>query len=291
MQGLSEKLTITIPTYNRWNQLNDLLTCVQKVKNSNYSIVVNDNNSDTFNEEKLYKEYKEINLKIYRNKKNLGVIRNAIKSLQRVNTRYMVVHSDDDPYSRELIDNALLEFTKGEYVAVGAVSIEINQNGEKLALYPVRRPVWFYLLSIKSRIVRRIYYYLLPLSTGKVNFFYSVFDKARFKNVDDILNVFNKKPLLFFDEMFVFCALGDGPIMTQKKVKKKLLQGNKKDYVGAGNGLASNFAEIVNRVELYYIMSNWKERLLIILLLPIKILIELLSKLHIRVYRYIVRSK
>lgn len=291
MRDLSKKLTITIPTYSRWNQLNNILACIQSNKNSNYSVVINDNNSDDFDETKLYKKYKEMNLKIYRNKKNLGVVRNAIKSIKKVNTQYMIIHSDDDPYSSELIANALLEFTKGEYIAVGAVSTEIDQNGERLALYPVRYPAWFYPLSKKNRVMRRIYYYLLPLSTGKVNFFYSVFDKTKFKSVDNLLNVFNKNPLLFFDEMLVFCALGDGPIMTQKGIEKELLQGNKKDYVGAGNGLISNFLEIINRVKLYYIMSDWREKFLIILLAPIKILIEILSKLHTNIYRNIVKLK
>jgi hypothetical protein len=291
MRDLSKKLTITIPTYSRWNQLNNVLACIQSDKNSNYSVVINDNNSDAFDETKLYKKYKEMNLKIYRNKKNLGVVRNAIKSIKRVNTQYMIIHSDDDPYSSELIANALLEFTKGEYIAVGAVSTEIDQNGERLASYPVRYPAWFYPLSKKNRVMRRIYYYLLPLSTGKVNFFYSIFDKTKFKSVDNLLNVFNKNPLLFFDEMLVFCALGDGPIMIQKGIKKELLQGNKKDYVGAGNGLISNFLEVINRVKLYYIMSDWREKFLIILLAPIKILIEILSKLHTNIYRNIVKSK
>jgi hypothetical protein len=291
MRELNKKLTITIPTYGRWDQLNNVLACIQSDKNSNYSVVINDNHSDTFDEKKLYKKYKEMNLKIYRNKKNLGVVRNAIKSIKRVNTQYMIIHSDDDPYSNELIANALLEFTKGEYIAVGAVSTEIDQNGERLALYPVRYPAWFHPLSKKNRVIRRIYYYLLPLSTGKVNFFYSVFDKTRFKGIDNLLNIFNKKPLLFFDEMLVFCALGDGPIMTQKGIEKELLQGNKKDYVGAGNGLISNFLEIINRVKLYYIMSDWREKFLIILLAPIKILIEILSKLHTNIYRNIVKSK
>lgn len=292
MEALDGRLTITIPTYNRWDQLNTVLTHIQGSGDSCYSVIVNDNNSDIFSEESLLGGYKEIDLAVYRNKENLGVVRNAIESIKRVDTQYMLIHSDDDPYSNELIHDALLEFSRGrDYVAVGATSIEIDCNGDRLPLYPARRTVWFYPLSQENRILRRIYYYLLPLSTGKANFFYSVFDKNRFNSINTVLDIFNDKPLLFFDEMLVFCALSDGPIKVQNGFEKRLLQGNIKNYARAENGIALALLETVSRIKFYYLMSDWRERIPIIALAPVKILIELLSKLQTSLYRHIAQSR
>lgn len=286
MKSHTEKLTIAIPTYNRWEQLNELLKNIQNGMGAECSVIVRDNNSDRFDEDELYRLYPDLDLTIFRNKENVGVIENTIRAVENVSTKYLLIHSDDDPYDQELISDAIDNIKDGKYVAAGAVSTEIDAEGNSAGLYPERNLTYFVPLMAKSRLLRRSWYFMLPTTTGKVNFFYAVYNASDFTSMKGVMDKFKKNPYLFLDEIFVYGVLADGGIYIQKQYTKKLLQGNKKDYGRKPFSLTSFIFELIERCVVYYSMSNNIEKILIILLAPAKIIVELMAVIFIVGYRH-----
>jgi len=95
-------LTIAIPTYNRNNKLFENLEKVLPLV-ENEKIVIVDNCSDIPVEETLrplLKQFPGIDIKIFRNKTNVGLLANFLRCFEYCETEWMWLLSDDDtPYT------------------------------------------------------------------------------------------------------------------------------------------------------------------------------------------------
>lgn len=93
------KLSICIPTYNRPNNLPDCLNSIylsSKKSNLKFEVCVSDNGSN-YNLDKIITKYiKKIPLKINKNKKNIGYVRNLIKSISIAKGEFIWAIGDDD---------------------------------------------------------------------------------------------------------------------------------------------------------------------------------------------------
>lgn len=105
------KLSICIPTYNRPNNLPDCLNSIylsSKKSKLKFEVCVSDNGSN-YNIDKIIKKYKKkIPIKLNKNKKNIGYLRNLIKSISIAKGEFVWAIGDDDL----LTLNALKEITK-----------------------------------------------------------------------------------------------------------------------------------------------------------------------------------
>ena len=93
-------LSICIPTYNRLNCLdnclNSILISSRNVKKFDFEVCISVNYSEQ-NPIKIISKYtKDLNIIFNRNKRNLGVALNAVKTLKLSNGKYAWLIGNDD---------------------------------------------------------------------------------------------------------------------------------------------------------------------------------------------------
>ena len=92
-------VSIGIPTFNRGSQLENIVRIVLSQTYSNLQVIVVDNNSSDYSSLESLDRLSRLNddrLEIYRNKNNLGVLRNAHEALGYAKGKYFTWISDDD---------------------------------------------------------------------------------------------------------------------------------------------------------------------------------------------------
>jgi len=95
-------LTIVIPTYNRPNELKRLVTALLLQRDPRWRLLVIDNCSDTPVASILPPE-----VEVIRNRTNIGIYGNVIRSLERAETEWVWIVGDDDIPLRDAIAQAL----------------------------------------------------------------------------------------------------------------------------------------------------------------------------------------
>lgn len=110
-------ISICIPTYNRAEYLKECLNSIvfqlNKNINQQIEIIISDNHSQdqTKNIVKNYqKKYK--NIRYFRNQKNIGAAKNAIRALNHVTGSYIWFFSDDDLHKRGSLATVLSVISK-----------------------------------------------------------------------------------------------------------------------------------------------------------------------------------
>lgn len=99
-QYANEKISIIIPTYNRFEQLRVLLNSIFNQTYQNFEIIlIDDTSSDKTSE--VYGNYHDTRLKYYRNYENLGMGLNRQKGYNLSHGDYIIFCDDDDYF----IDN------------------------------------------------------------------------------------------------------------------------------------------------------------------------------------------
>lgn len=87
--------SIAMPTYNRIGKLSVALLSILNQKFDNYEIVIVDNNS-TDETSEIIRKLNNSKIKYYKNKKNIGVVKNVQEVIDHCKGEYIVFHSDDD---------------------------------------------------------------------------------------------------------------------------------------------------------------------------------------------------
>ena len=103
-------VTIAIPTYNRLERLKKALNCALDQTYPNIEIIVLDNASNDGTKDYLeYMSRITSNLKIIRNKNNVGLIRNIQQIPGLAKGKYLHVLSDDDYVERTFISTGVAD--------------------------------------------------------------------------------------------------------------------------------------------------------------------------------------
>jgi glycosyltransferase involved in cell wall biosynthesis len=92
---MKKLLSIVLPTYNRINDLKKSLPNLLKNIDDRCLIIISDNHSNDGTWQYLKKQ-KNKNIKIFRQKKNIGIAKNYYFVLSKVKTKYAMLSSDDD---------------------------------------------------------------------------------------------------------------------------------------------------------------------------------------------------
>ena len=93
------KLSICIPTYNRSKYLENCLksiTIAKKRSKLNFEVCISDNNSEENLSPILNRYKKKIKIIINKNKKNMGVARNILKSVSMAKGDFVWILGNDD---------------------------------------------------------------------------------------------------------------------------------------------------------------------------------------------------
>lgn len=88
-------LSICIPTYNRAEIIRETLYHLVQIKNDKIEIIISDNCSHD-NTQEIVKNFNDDRIKYFRNKENLGAVKNILFSLERANGQMSLLLSDED---------------------------------------------------------------------------------------------------------------------------------------------------------------------------------------------------
>ena len=126
-------ITIAIPTYNRLRLLQEALKSVEQQTDSNFNLLIVDNYSDDGTTDFL-KEFQRttnvINLEIFLNDHNIGLVKNINKCFKLATTKFVTILSDDDFLEDnfiEIVNKALVSEENGMLV-VGHNIVGKNLN-------------------------------------------------------------------------------------------------------------------------------------------------------------------
>ena len=113
----SEKISIIIPTHNRFEQLTELLNSIFRQTYQNFEIIlIDDLSSDKTNE--VYSNHHDNRLKYYRNYENLGVGLNRQKGYNLSDGDYIIYCDDDDYFIDNEYFSDLIDLFKDEEINI-----------------------------------------------------------------------------------------------------------------------------------------------------------------------------
>lgn len=108
-------LSILIPTYNRVNDLeknlNLICSFITEVKNEDQVCLIVSNNKSTDNTKSVVEDiielYPKIQIKLFNQKDNIGLEKNALFILDKAETKYIMYLGDDDYFEKEYLTTVL----------------------------------------------------------------------------------------------------------------------------------------------------------------------------------------
>lgn len=116
-------ISICMPTYNNSRflekQLRTIHSQTKYIKNFFFEFVICDNGSKD-NSREIVESYKKknnnscVNIKYYRNKKNIGYHRNLLKSIRNSNGKYLLFLGDDDLPGHNIYKELVVYFSRKE---------------------------------------------------------------------------------------------------------------------------------------------------------------------------------
>ena len=171
-------VSIGIPTYNRPRELERSIKIACEQTYRNIEIVIIDNCSTNPEVERVIALAKQGDKRIrsFRNKTNLGVLKNTKLVLDAARGEYFCWFSDDDWRSPEFIETLveLLENSPEVHLAFCDYR-EILDDLQLAQGYPHNHRKGLQKFAHKSSILRMLEYYWQDQKNGKCNIFYSLF--------------------------------------------------------------------------------------------------------------------
>lgn len=139
MENNLNTLEIIIPTYNRKKRLINMLKSIEREK-ERVKITIIDNNSN-YNIEEIYQEnFQYLDIRIKKNKVNIGMIGNFCKCFYVCESKWLWILSDDDEIvegafkniKQILSDNQDIDFFKFSTEGIGESGIEKEEKVENI---------------------------------------------------------------------------------------------------------------------------------------------------------------
>lgn len=117
MKLYPQLLSIVIPTFNRSNYLDNQIEWAIASINGNWDeveLVVCDNASTdgTIEVCSKWKKRLGLNLKVFRNDKNVGLVKNCLLAIERAGAKYVWLVGDDDPVDKDAVSDVLSVLNK-----------------------------------------------------------------------------------------------------------------------------------------------------------------------------------
>jgi glycosyltransferase involved in cell wall biosynthesis len=124
-------VTIAIPTYNRaGSYLKQSLESALSQTYANIEIIVSDNCS-TDNTETFVKEYPDARVRYFRQKENIGVVKNTAFCLDQAKGDYFLLLQDDDLVDADFIETCIKNVCNNQSVGIIRTGVRlINDEGD-----------------------------------------------------------------------------------------------------------------------------------------------------------------
>ncbi|MFH1772970.1 MAG: glycosyltransferase family 2 protein [Patescibacteria group bacterium] len=121
------KVSVCIPAYNRQEYLKNAIKSVLEQTFDNFELIISDDYSPT-DLRLVVSEYKDKRIKYFRQKNNLGFIKNWNFCLNQCSGEYIKIMGDDDILLNDCIENQLAGFLNKNVGLVYSNLLIINEN-------------------------------------------------------------------------------------------------------------------------------------------------------------------
>ncbi|MEY4731168.1 MAG: hypothetical protein RL681_114 [Candidatus Parcubacteria bacterium] len=207
-------VSIGLITYNRPEYLSGVIDSWLAQTYRNFELIISNDASPDERTDYICREYarKDKRIRYFKQKGNLGILRNQKFVLYQARGKYFVWSADDDLRDTRFLEECLgVHYMNPGLVMVFANMIDIDKDGNIL-----RRPDPAKYLPLSDSAYERLKAYTLFYSQdGKVQLILGLWNRETILN-DHLfgLNVTNGKPPDYwgFDNYFVFQNLAKGPL-------------------------------------------------------------------------------
>ena len=274
-------VSIGMPVYNGENYIREALDSLLIQSFTNFELIISDNSS-TDNTQEICQTYatKDSRIKYIRQQKNIGVALNFEFVLNMAQAEYFTWAASDDFWSENWIELLYNIASKHQNVAAFGKVITVDKGSQKLMHIATGQNYNF----IGMKFFRRIIFFIFPENMGKANVIYGVYSTEVLKklnilsyNYDYILifDLLNYLEIKSFSDTFLFKRLHDEAVGNQPRIT---------------NPYRKRFEKFVpinlSLLKEYLLHSNFLEKLLIIVLLPIKLLLVYISLIKIKMSKF-----
>ncbi|HSI22287.1 MAG TPA: glycosyltransferase family 2 protein [Methylophilaceae bacterium] len=263
----SPLVSVGIATYNRPESLRRALECVINQTYSNLEILISEDCTPCTETKAIMLEYaaRDPRIKCFHQKTNLGPPRNIRFVLEQATGEYFMWADDDDFRDLGWLEALLPKFnTPTTVIALGKV-VSINETDEIVREFDA--------LEFKGRRIRRlIKYFLAEERNGKSNVVCGLFKTSFLKNIKH-WSQYKHNRYGGGDYLFVLDCVQNGNILVDSAVTiYKRLPVYSAEFLRNGpNILQRGWRQFIYLLTCIAILHNWLDKLILVLLLPIRI--------------------
>ena len=128
-----EKISVVIPTYNRYSYLKQLITSIFEQSYNNIElIVINDNSTDNTDKYMLKLEKENSNIKYIKNEENRGPSYSRRIGYEKAEGEYIIFADDDDYYiDNNFFEKVVILYRKEKFKNVALISGNVKRLEEE----------------------------------------------------------------------------------------------------------------------------------------------------------------
>ena len=296
-------VSIGVPTYNRPQELKNCLKNLINQTYRNIEIIVVDNNSDKNIIKNLFSSevFQDERIKVIKNKRNIGILKNAELVLKYARGDFFCWVSDDDwrsdAFIEDLINLAITNPKNSIYCSqyqdfIDNCSPSLNHLMNKFRIG---------LLNSNFSLLRQIYFFLLDHAGGKCNYFYSLIKTSELKKINfyQISRSWND---LSMDRNIIYFLLRDNRVVLSNKKLFALRNKNFKQYhdqnrldLNKDNYLLKTKLLLKDLINEIIISIKYLKRVklffpIILLLIPLKVFLLIHNRLFRTIYKTFFKS-
>lgn len=273
-------VSIGVPTYNRPKELRRALKAIVEQTYPNLEIIVSNNASPSEEVETVIKEFmsRDQRIQYYRQAVNYGPAYNFQFVLDKAAGDFFMWASDDDWRAPEFVEELVAQLVNHPDASLAFCNfIAARETGEQVLGYPdflsmMKR------FAVNSNTIRQLMFYLQSESAGKANLIYGLI-RRKFLKGFKFVEFVRKSGHYGADMLFVFWLLGQGSLVLSDKNLYRSTVGNRKYYnVGKTSKedwtkqAITKFIEQIIYSFQYILVSDWRQRPLMMALWPFKVI-------------------
>jgi len=163
-------VSIVIPVFNRKDLVSKSVDSALSQSYSNVEIIIVDNNSTDGTFEYLFQKYgNEPKIRLFKNEKNIGPVKNWIRGIEEAKGKYIKLLFSDDWLDTNYIESVAKFFYKSETIGLFYTPAFIHTNISKKLFYKSYKKEK--IVSSNSFISRLLLGYKTPVSPGCAIFY------------------------------------------------------------------------------------------------------------------------
>ncbi|MCH9054975.1 glycosyltransferase [Synechococcus sp. PCC 6716] len=173
---IQPQVSIGMPVYNGENYICEALDSLLAQTFTDFELIISDNAS-TDNTEQICKTYAACDNRIryIRQKENIGATNNFRFVLEQAKGDYFMWAAHDDLWSPNWLESLVNLATTNKSAAFGVANY-IGENGQPVWHLGAGTPLTF--LSLNLSILRRLLYFVFPVTNSKDCVFYGLYPKS-----------------------------------------------------------------------------------------------------------------